>query len=374
MLIFLRENNIDVLFSQGLLRCTTGTEQPFSVPVSRIAASCKAVLADDVVFDKQSAEVLVWAELVNNSRHKVFSTPSALFEPDSEILTRTGILPARCLVDGRTGLVPIRLLNVTGATRLYKGKTLGTVEEHSQPMSAITPGHTVETSELDIDKFDWSKCELNSDQQQKLSRLLRTYSDVFSTGPDDLGRTNVTRHTIPTRDSRPTRQRQYRQPYHLRQEMNRQIDGMLANNIIKESCSPWSSPVLMVPKKDGTFRFCVDFRGLNEMTVKDPFPLPRIDETLDSLGGARHFSTLDLASGYWQVELDDKDKQRTGFTTPRGHYEFEVMPFGLCNAPATFQRLMDSVLRGLAWVDLPGRYNHLLHKFRRTPGASEGCI
>ena len=107
---------------------------------------------------------------------------------------------------------------------------------------------------------------------------------------------------------------------------------------------------LWFPKGGASLRFCVDFRKLNAATAKDPFPLPRIDETFDvlvQLGGSRFFTTLDLSSGYWQVELNPRDKDKTAFTTSRGHFQFRVMPFGLCNAPATFQVLMELVLRGL---------------------------
>lgn len=115
--------------------------------------------------------------------------------------------------------------------------------------------------------------------------------------------------------------------------MDNQINEMLTDGLIKPSISPWSSPVVLVSKKDGSSRFCVDFRALNEVTIKDPFPLSRIDESLQSLGGAKYFTTLDLAAGYWEVELEQRDREKTAFTTPRGHFQFEVIPFGLCNAP-----------------------------------------
>ena len=126
------------------------------------------------------------------------------------------------------------------------------------------------------------------------------------------------------------------------------VNEMEKRGIVRSSSSPWASPVVLVPKKDGSVRFCVDFRRLNSITQKDVYPLPRVDDILDTLGNARFFTTLDLASGYWQVPLDDDAIPKT---THKGLYKFVRMPFGLCNAPATFQRAMQSVLAGLEWRD-----------------------
>eukprot|EP00731_Ephydatia_muelleri_P033855 Em0040g5a len=133
----------------------------------------------------------------------------------------------------------------------------------------------------------------------------------------------------------------------LKGDMNEEVRKMLSRGVIRPSSSPWSSPVVMVRKKNGSWRFCIDYRKLNAVTHQDAYPLPRIDATLESLAGSTLFTTLDLASGYWQVEIKEDDKEKTAFSTEKGHFEFNVMPFGLTNAPATFQRLMECILAGL---------------------------
>ncbi|CAF0797229.1 unnamed protein product [Brachionus calyciflorus] len=118
---------------------------------------------------------------------------------------------------------------------------------------------------------------------------------------------------------------------------------MLANGIIEHSTSPWASPVLIVPKKDGTKRFCVDFRKLNNVTVTENRPIPRIEDILDRLSGSLYFIFIDLKTSYWQIEIEEKSKEYTAFTTPDGHYQFKRMPFGLKNAPAQFSKLMHKI-------------------------------
>ncbi|UYV72001.1 hypothetical protein LAZ67_9001526 [Cordylochernes scorpioides] len=121
-------------------------------------------------------------------------------------------------------------------------------------------------------------------------------------------------------------------------------------DIIQPSESPLASPVVLIRKKDGSWRFCVDYRRLNKITKKDVYPLPRIDDTLDCLRGARFYSSMDLQSGYWQIDVEESDREKTAFITPDGLYEFKVMPFGLCNAPATFERMIDNLLKVLKWT------------------------
>ena len=172
---------------------------------------------------------------------------------------------------------------------------------------------------------------------------------MFAHSADNLGRTSIVKHEIRTNESKPIRQNPRRLPISQRAVAEAEMESMLKRGVIEPSSSPWASPIVLVRKKDGTTRFCVDYRRLNSVMVKDSYPLPCIDDSIDALSGSCWFSTLDLASGYWQVEVAEKDRPKTAFTTGSGLYQFTVMPFGLCNAPATFEQLMERVLSGLPW-------------------------
>ena len=189
---------------------------------------------------------------------------------------------------------------------------------------------------------------LVKDDRESLQSLLSSYSDVFALDPSELGTTELVTHPINTGQHLPIKQPLRRTPFALRNKVEELVDDMLKQGVIEPSASPWASPIVLVQKKDGGIRFCVDYRKLNQITKLDEFPLPRIDDTLDILNGSKYFSALDLASGYWQVAMDEDSKEKTAFTTFAGLYQFRKMPFGLVNAPATFQRLMEIVLSGLA--------------------------
>ena len=174
------------------------------------------------------------------------------------------------------------------------------------------------------------------------------YSDIFALDSTELGTTDLVIHLIDTGDSHPIRQPLKRIPFALQRTVEEMVQKMMAQGVIQNSNSPWASPVVLIKKKDGSHRFCVDYRRLNTITKMDVFPLPRVDDTLDMLSQTRYFSTLDLAAGYWQVKMDKDSHEKTAFNTCSGYYEFCVMPFGLCNGPSTFQRLMESVLMDLS--------------------------
>ena len=160
------------------------------------------------------------------------------------------------------------------------------------------------------------------------------------------GRTNIVRQHRHSRCP-PIRQRAYRTSPNIRAEINRQVQQLLAQ-VIEDSCSPWSSPGVLVRKKDGSYRFCIEDERSH---IKDSYPLPHPADALDSLSGACWFSTMDLLCGYWQVELEPQNREKTAFSTGSALYHFKVMPMGLTNVPPTFQRLMELVLHGLHWKE-----------------------
>ena len=161
----------------------------------------------------------------------------------------------------------------------------------------------------------------------------------------DLGHISVVKHEIKLNDYTLFKERYRRKPPHQYDEVKKHLKEMLEIGAIRKSNSLWASAVVLVQKKDGSLRFCINLRKLNSRTIKDAYSLPKIDETLDCLGGSIIFTSLDLKSGYWQIEMDEMSKQLTAFMVgPLGFYECERMPFGLTNAPATFQRLMESCL------------------------------
>ena len=191
--------------------------------------------------------------------------------------------------------------------------------------------------------------KLDNRVASELRKVLRKHQNVFAKNDDDLGKTSMVCHDIDTGDALPIRQPPRRVPLAQQAECEKEINEMLRKGVIEPGQSPWAAPVVLVRKKDGSVRFCVDYRRLNSVTRFDAYPLPRIDETLDALAGAKWFSTLDLISGYWQVGLTPEARLKSAFCTRGGLFLWNVMPFGLCNAPSTFERLMETVLRGLHW-------------------------
>ena len=180
---------------------------------------------------------------------------------------------------------------------------------------------------------------------RRAKALLLEFHHVFSLEPNEIGCTDATKHMIKLMKDEPFKERFRRIAPPLVDEVCQHIQEMLDGGAIRPSQSPWCNAVVLVRKKDGSLRFCIDFRRLNAQTKKDAYPLPRLQETMESMVGTQHFSCMDLNSGFWQVQMDEESRQYTAFTVgSMGLYEFLHMPYGLCNAPATFQHLMQNCL------------------------------
>lgn len=269
-----------------------------------------------------------------------------LVEPTKDCIKN--VLIARTLVKtART--VPVRVANVLPqAVTIRKGDVVAVCTRVTKIDTCEHKGEVVEKVR-GLGGYELDLRHLTKDEAKAAKEFLKKNGNVFVERENPLGKTDVVQHRIDTGEAHPIRQAPRRLPVAKQEEVTKLVHDMKEQGIIEDSQSPWSSPVVLVTKKDGTIRFCVDYRKLNEVTKKDSYPLPRIDDTLTTLSGSKWFSTLDLKSGYWQVGMHPDDKEKTAFTTGCGLYQFTVMPFGLCNAPATFERLMEFVLRGLTW-------------------------
>ncbi|PIK57637.1 hypothetical protein BSL78_05463 [Apostichopus japonicus] len=174
---------------------------------------------------------------------------------------------------------------------------------------------------------------LTEDQRNKAVDLLRRNAEIFASSDDDLGNAEGVSHKIPLTDEVPVRQPFRRIPPSQWEEVREHIRKLLDKGVIRPSTSPYASPIVLVRKTDGSLRMCVDYRKLNQKTIKDAYPIPRIEDSIDALHGSQWFSAIDLLSGYHQVAMAETDRHKTGFITPFGLYEFNRMPFGLSNAP-----------------------------------------
>jgi hypothetical protein len=341
------------------------------VTQSRVKCCSRVYMAERLVVPPES-QCIVKARLQENSN----LSGACVVEAYDELTAKTGILVERALVDVEAGLsVTMTVTNASDKPVLLQlGRTLGSAEEIQEVLDSEGDGLVKERC-LTVGQMDSSQFpvgveetesrilpehllkvlekispEVTDEERAQLSDLLFDYQDVFAIPGGGLGRNDWVLHEIDTGDSPPIKQAPRRVPYQRQKVIDDEVEKMLELGVIEPSDSPWSSPVVLVAKKTGEVRFCVDYGKLNEVTRKDAYPLPHINTHLESLAGSRWFSTLDLASGYWQMSMAPQDKPKTAFVTRKGLYQFSVLPFGLVGAVANFSRLMARVLNGITYT------------------------
>ena len=317
--------------------------------------------------------------------------PLNILEPSKSYVDR-GLLIARTLIDTSHYQMTIALLNFTNKNiKLRQNVTLGvahsvnhiveykegmsdgsvhsvdvqggiasddgSINESLSAISSDVKGEYQNTRQFSLNKkmpdysqplIDNSDPDLTDSERRSLSDLVTEFKDIFLPPDGKLNQTDLAEHYIDTGETKPFKLPCRRLPLFKKPIIEKEIKTMLKQDVIEPSVSEWNSPICLAAKKSGEWRFCVDLRKLNSYTRLDTYPLPRIDETLDSLSNSKYYSTLDMASGYWQISLRPEDRDKTSFAIPGlGTWRFKVMCFGLKNAPSSFSRLMEVVLRGL---------------------------
>ena len=379
---FLVANEVDFHMSD-LSIVIQGVKVPLLTKEELIPISCSVVVNEKIVVPKCS-EMVVPLRLVtsNNSDTHIMPDYAGIFEPETN---ENVMLNVACTATvSRRGIIPVLVMNISqDDITLYENTPVGNYYSTTEVMgevyeivqdvsfSQFVPSERYQKHDPYPESFpperntcqnmgkpyppvDLSDSVLTSDQKEKVQSFIDEYDDVFSKHSRDLGRTNLVRHKIDLIDSNLPKQRPYRVSPKLREELRTKIDDLIEDDLIELSTSNFAAPALLVRKKSPDnskqYRLVLDYRATNLITLKDSHALPRIDDSIDALHGNLYFSTLDLSSGFWQVEMDPNDREKTSFSTGDGLYQWKVMPMGLKNSSATFQRLMELAFRGMHWT------------------------
>jgi transposase InsO family protein len=335
---------VPILKDTDPLRPTAIPETPEASPSTKVrVAKFSKVLAQ--------AETLIWVQCAAPGLH--------FLQAHHRESDRTGVSLANGIADILPmEPFPVRVINTSTQDRILpKGMVLGHALPHPrQIIHLVEEGDTerefpqgprIPDIEGNLWKQEVNLNHLTPHMRDKVYRMLHNHRLLWD---GRLGRVSATSHRIElTPGARPVHCQPYRAGPRAREAETQEVHRMLKEGVIEPAASEWASPVVLVPKPDGSMRFCVDYRKLNAITIRDTYPLPRMDECIDSLGDANVFTTLDCNSGYWQIPVAPEDMDKTTFTSHEGTYRFRRMPFGLRNAPATFQRVVDIVLSGLTW-------------------------
>ena len=359
---FMNQEDCVLHLAHGLLQIKS---QGFKVSLKKSEDNfCARVQVSDTIHVPAWHEMLITCDV--NDKNRQIKNRFATVEPAESLCEEKGLLMANAVVNSHQKHVPVRLVNFGNTTvTLQKGYTVALLktvsEEEISNFGELSTCREIKSDVPESENINSQfpehlqsmikdvAADLNEDEVCKIKKLIMQYQHCFMAPDGVLGRTNLVKHTIDTGNAVPVKQRFRNPPLHLRDEVDRELEKLQTQGLIEDSDSPWSSPLVIVPKKDKTLRVCVDYRRVNDLTMKKAYPLPKISDCLDTLAGAKYFCSLDLASGYHQVAMEDNDKPKTAFSTRRGLKQFTVLPFGLTGAPSTFERLMEMVLSGLQW-------------------------
>jgi transposase InsO family protein len=318
----------------------------------------------------EAAHVKLKTSRILSVNHPWFNLPG-LFEPTLFRLQQ-GLRIASTIIYPTDRILCSIINNSSNTIKIHNGQTIGqynpfqlvdtsksvlqidnVIEPKLTPTSYLDTVLPNELSSSDFDDFLAKSTydHLTVNEKLRLKDLLLQFSDVFSNPktPFTYVTTKYSFH-VDTQNRGPIALRPYRVSPREKEIIEKEVDEMLRKQVIEPSSSAWAFPVVLIPKPDGSIRFCVDYRKLNDITVKDKYPLPRIDDLLDAVQGQKLFSTLDCAAGYWQIPCPPKERDKLAFVCHKGLFHFTRMPFGVCNAPSVFQRTMDEILAGLKWV------------------------
>eukprot|EP00118_Oscarella_pearsei_P022187 m.253195 g.253195 ORF g.253195 m.253195 type:complete len:502 (+) comp40368_c2_seq9:3206-4711(+) len=328
-----------------------GSEILVFEPAPQKGSSCSLVgfgqvysVTEVVVMPGQ--ESVIWGKVHSSLRKDWTGIVERLME-------KTGLLGCPTLSEGKDGAkVPVRVLNITDdPIRVHRGQHLAEFTE----ASVLGIDGQQAPYKQDDRLGPESECEISDsltvDERRRLKELLKEYQQLFAC-PGNGGRVECVEHTIPLVSEDPVTCRPRRLPTHWKDEVEAEVQRLHTQGIIRPSASPFAAPICPVRKNDGTLRLCIDYRALNARTRNTAIPTGNLTEVIESLSGARFFSTIDLAKGYFQVPVSEQDKAKTAFRSPSGLWEFNRMPFGLKGAPSTFCQMMQLVVGRLSPLQL----------------------